>query len=92
MYDLLNYNALFRGECAEAEPSVFNPLLSAFTYVTTNAWSATSKRASTYARISLNILLLLAEDNQTFEMLCTQQANVHICKQVRITVHRIIQV
>lgn len=87
MYDLMIYNEIFLSECAESDPaSTFGPILSAFSYLATNAWSPSNKRASTYSRISLNILLLLAENQQTFEMLYNSSTSIHICKQVSVRI------
>lgn len=83
MYDFLIYNKLFLSTCTEAASSSYlGPVTSCFSYLLTNAWSPFSKRPSSYARVALNILLLLVEDRKSFEMLCATEAKVHVCRQV----------
>lgn len=83
MYDLIIYNPAFRVECSDPNsPMTLNTFISAASYLLAHAWSPVSKRASTYGRIALNVLLAFVEDPQVSERLSTGTASLHICRQV----------
>src|ERR1700761_6978635 len=83
-YDLFSANRSFRHLLAtDSSPLDISALLTMFSYILTHAWSPISKRAPTYARISLNIMAICVEDSHIFSFLTTKvTSNMHICQQV----------
>ncbi|OCH94681.1 hypothetical protein OBBRIDRAFT_788932 [Obba rivulosa] len=65
----------------EGSPLAYT-LLTLFSYILSHASSSSSARAIAYANLSLNILLIMVEDEKILSSLCSpSKANIRMCRQ-----------